>query len=206
MALKPWGRKAPALIRFLTALAVLFLFVYAYLSPGLGSNGILALLIKGQFSAVLYGAGIAGFVLVILALTLIFGRLYCSVLCPLGTAQELFWRVGKLLTGKLLRGKSPLPDNGTRIGERAPSTNAASPPRKRVLSTEPASVTNKASARLFRRGYAAPPAARYAIPLLVAVGVVFSFTPLMVIPSLPSGGEWARYGVCSQEAVRRFLP
>ncbi|GHV86952.1 ferredoxin [Spirochaetia bacterium] len=143
MARKSRGSKAPAIIRFFIALGVFALFVYAYLSPSLGSNGILALLVKAQFSAALYGAGLAGIVLVILVLTLIFGRLYCSVLCPLGTVQELFWRIGKLLREKLLRGKSP--------------------------------------PRLFRRGYAVPPKARYAIPLLVAAGVVFSFTPLMVL-------------------------
>jgi ferredoxin len=87
-------------IRFLVALAVLVLFVYAYLSPSISVNGILALMVKAQFSAVLYGAGIAGFVFVILVLTLVFGRLYCSVLCPLGTAQELFWRLGALLRRK----------------------------------------------------------------------------------------------------------
>ncbi|GHV88303.1 ferredoxin [Spirochaetia bacterium] len=141
MARKSRGPKAPAVIRFLIALGVLALFVYAYLSPGLLSNGILALLVKGQFSAALYGAGLAGIVLVLLALTLIFGRLYCSVLCPLGTVQELFWRVGGLLLRK--KGKQ----------ERG----------------------------VARRGYAAPSKARYAVPLLVAAGVIFSFTPLMVI-------------------------
>ncbi|GHT70540.1 ferredoxin [Spirochaetia bacterium] len=140
MALKSRGRKAPALIRFLVALVVLALFVYAYLSPSINANGILALVVKGQFSAALYGAGLAGIVLVMLIITLIGGRFYCSMLCPLGTAQELFWRIGKLLRGKLWRGKSP-----------------------------------------FRRGYAAPPRARYAVPLLVAAGVIFSFAPLMVI-------------------------
>ena len=137
MALKSRGPKAPALIRFFAALAVLGFLVYAYLSPSINTNDVLVLLVKGQFSALLYGAGIGA--IIILALTLIFGRLYCSVLCPLGLVQELFWRAGKLL-----RGQSSAP-------------------------------------RLFRRGYAAPPKARYAIPLLVGLGVAFSFTPLMVI-------------------------
>ncbi|GHV82916.1 ferredoxin [Spirochaetia bacterium] len=162
MALKSRGRKVPAITRFLIALAVLAFFVYAYLSPRLDSNGILALLVKRQFSAALYGIGLAGIVLVILALTLIFGRLYCSVLCPLGTVQELFWRIGKLLR----RGKAPPRSSHSSGSSAAPSTGDSTP---------------RNAPRLFRRGYAVPPKARYAVPLLVAAGVVFSFTPLMVI-------------------------
>jgi ferredoxin len=133
-------RRTPALVRFLIALAILALFVYVYLSPSISVNGILALLVKGQFSAVLYGAGIASLVLVILVLTLVCGRLYCSVLCPLGTAQELFWRFGALLRRK--KGKQ----NG-----------------------------------IARASYRSAPTARYAIPLLAGAGVMFSFTPLIVI-------------------------
>ncbi|GHV64652.1 ferredoxin [Spirochaetia bacterium] len=163
MARKSRSPKAPAFIRFLIALGVFALFVYAWLSPGLGSNGILALLVKGQFSAVLYGAGLAGMVLVILVLTLIFGRLYCSVLCPLGTAQELFWRIGKLLK----RGKSP--PRSEACGFSATPSAGGSAPR------------NAPRTRLFRSGYHAPPKARYLVPLLVAAGVVFSFAPLMAL-------------------------
>ncbi|GHV78223.1 ferredoxin [Spirochaetia bacterium] len=135
-------RKTPALVRCLIALVVLGLFIYGYLSPNISANGILALLVKGQFSAVLYGAGIAGFVIVILLLTLVFGRVFCSVLCPLGAAQELFWRAGALLRRK--KGK---------------------PERKGIV----------------RRGYRPAPRVRYAIPLLVGLGVAFSVTPLMMI-------------------------
>ncbi|GHT55785.1 ferredoxin [Spirochaetia bacterium] len=120
MPQKSRGPKALAIIRFLIALAVLALFVYAYLSHRLDSKGILALLVKGQFSATLYGVGIAGIVLVILVLTLIFGRLYCSVLCPLGTVQELFWRMGKLLREKLSRGKPSAAPRVFRRGYAAP--------------------------------------------------------------------------------------
>jgi ferredoxin len=147
MAFTPRGHnmritKTPALIRFFIALAVLVLFVYMYLSPSISVNGILALLVKGQFSTVLYGAGIAGLVLAVLVLTLVCGRFYCSVLCPLGTAQELFWRFGALIRRK--KGKQKR--NG-----------------------------------IARTGYKPAPMARYAIPLLAGAGVMFSFTPLMVI-------------------------
>jgi ferredoxin len=103
-------RKAPALIRWVIALAVLGLFICAYLSPGIASNGILAPLVKGQFSAALYRTGIIGVtVIVLLVLTLLWGRVYCSVLCPLGTLQELFWRIGIFLRGKLRNTGNPSP-------------------------------------------------------------------------------------------------
>ncbi|GHV12007.1 ferredoxin [Spirochaetia bacterium] len=164
MALKARGPQASAVIRFLIALAVLSLFVYAYLSPRLGSNSILVLLVKGQFSAVLYGAGLAGIVLVILVLTLIFGRFYCSVLCPLGTVQELFWRMRKLLR----RGKSP--PRSEAYGFSATPSAGGKAPRNAPRTF-----------RLFRSGYRAPPKARYLLTLLVAAGVVFSYTPLKVL-------------------------
>jgi ferredoxin len=88
------------------AVLVLALFVYVYLSSALSSNEILALAVKGQFSPNLYGAGIgAAVVLGILALSLLFGRVFCSVLCPLGTLQELFWRAGNFLRGKIFAGR-----------------------------------------------------------------------------------------------------
>ncbi|GMO30981.1 MAG: hypothetical protein Ta2B_11970 [Termitinemataceae bacterium] len=129
MARKSLRRTAPAILRFLIALLVLALFVYAYVSPKLGTNGILAILGKAQFSPALYGAGLALTTLAILALTLIFGRLYCSVLCPLGTAQELFWRIGRLLKEKLLRrGKSPPRSSPASGSSATPFTGGAPPP------------------------------------------------------------------------------
>jgi ferredoxin len=47
-------------------------------------------------------AGCAGFILV-LVFTLIFGRVYCSTICPLGTFQDLIFRLGP--GNNLLRGK-----------------------------------------------------------------------------------------------------
>ncbi|MDR2433769.1 MAG: 4Fe-4S binding protein [Treponema sp.] len=103
----PLVRRVPAALRLLTALAVLGLFVYAYLSPSLASNSIMAALAKWQFSAALSGAGVAGVtVIVLLPVTVLFGRIFCSVLCPLGTAQELLWRLGNLIRMRK-KGKSP---------------------------------------------------------------------------------------------------
>jgi ferredoxin len=81
--------------------AALGLFIYAYLSASIDANGILSLLVKGQFSGALAKSGVAGItvLVILLALTLLFGRLYCSVLCPLGTLQELFWRAGRFWRG-----------------------------------------------------------------------------------------------------------
>ncbi|GHV73829.1 ferredoxin [Spirochaetia bacterium] len=152
-------RKTPALVRCLIALAVLVLFIYGYLSPSISANGILAPLVKGQFSAVLYGAGIAGFVIVILLLTLVFGRVFCSVLCPLGASQELFWRVGGLFRRKKGKRKDTS-QSAAGIGVPKPGK----PERKGIV----------------RRGYRPAPRVRYVMPLLVGAGVAFSFAPLMM--------------------------
>lgn len=74
--------------------AVLSLFALAYLSGGADGNAPFELLIKSQFSAALCGKGLFGpaaavFVLV----SLLFGRLFCSLLCPLGITQGLFFRL-----------------------------------------------------------------------------------------------------------------
>jgi ferredoxin len=99
-------RRLAALLRLCFAVLVLGLFIYAYLSKNLNSNGLLSRAVKGQFSPSLYGAGTAAItVLAILGLSLLFGRVYCSVLCPLGTLQELFWRAGSFLRGVIGAGK-----------------------------------------------------------------------------------------------------
>ena len=38
----------------------------------------------------------AGVVLALVALTFIFGRVYCSVICPLGVMQDAFARLGRI--------------------------------------------------------------------------------------------------------------
>jgi ferredoxin len=141
------------------------LFIYAYLSTGLDANGILSPLVKAQFSAALYGTGVIGVTIrVILVLTFLFGRLYCSVLCPLGTLQELVWRAGSIV-----RGKSPPRSSPASGASAAPSTGGVppgTPPRK---------------AGIVRGGYVTAPKIRYVIPLLAGVGIALSFSPLMMI-------------------------
>jgi ferredoxin len=117
------ARRFAAPLRLSAAILVLGLFIYAYLSNSLDSNGLLSLAVKGQFSPGLYGAGIAGLtVLAVLGLSLIFGRLYCSVLCPLGTLQELVWRAGNFLRRITGAGKKK-----PRMGGMVPSGYRAAP-------------------------------------------------------------------------------
>jgi polyferredoxin len=64
---------------------------------GAESNGILAALANAQFSAVLIGHGLtAGVVISVILSSLIFGRVFCSVLCPLGISQELAGSAGRV--------------------------------------------------------------------------------------------------------------
>ncbi|MDR0449667.1 MAG: 4Fe-4S binding protein [Treponema sp.] len=154
-------RRFPALFRAGLSILVLGLFFYVYLSKSLSSNGALSLVMKGQFSPSLYGAGIAGLtILAGLALSLLFGRIFCSVLCPLGTLQELFWRAGNFLRDlRAKRGKVP----GAGKENRRPGGK------------------DKALARgAARSGYRALPGIRYAAPLLTGLGLALSFSPLMV--------------------------
>jgi ferredoxin len=88
------GKRARTL-RVLTAVCVLAAFIYAYMS-GTESNGVLRTLAGAQFSAVLVGHGLtAGVVICVIVSSLIFGRVFCSVLCPLGISQELAGSLGR---------------------------------------------------------------------------------------------------------------
>ena len=65
-----------------TALCLLFVDVSGRLAPSL------AFMAKAQFVPAML-AGSVGAVVGVLLLTLVFGRLYCSVLCPLGVMQDV---------------------------------------------------------------------------------------------------------------------
>jgi polyferredoxin len=83
-------------LRVFVAVCVLAAFIYAYMS-GAESNGILTALANAQFSAVLLGHGLAaGMVICVITLSLVFGRVFCSVLCPLGISQELAGSIGRV--------------------------------------------------------------------------------------------------------------
>lgn len=50
---------------------------------------------KVQFLPAVFAVNVA-VIIGLVALTLLFGRIYCSVICPLGTLQDIFARFGKL--------------------------------------------------------------------------------------------------------------
>ena len=111
---KGLGRRIPALIRACSAAAVLALFFYGYLSQRSGIEAVLSPPAGIQFSAALYGTGLLGAaVLVFIAAALVSGRVFCSVLCPLGTLQELVWRAGKVLRTFLRRKKGAAAASGS---------------------------------------------------------------------------------------------
>lgn len=89
--------KIAARLRGALALAFLALFVYAYARTSGAWNDAAAMLMGAQPSArlmkvgLLSAAAIAPFVL-----ALLFGRYFCSAFCPLGTMQELAWRLPRL--------------------------------------------------------------------------------------------------------------
>jgi ferredoxin len=149
-------RRVIFFLRLFIAIALLGLWLFAYFSSGIGLNGMRALLARTQFSAGLYGKGITS--LLVLALILaafLFGRVYCSALCPLGTLQELCWRTGKIL--KKLKIKF----------------NHEGAQRNNIDS-------QKKALKFFRPGYIAAPKLRYVLLLLAGLGAAFAFSPLMM--------------------------
>ncbi|MDR1481946.1 MAG: 4Fe-4S dicluster domain-containing protein [Synergistaceae bacterium] len=95
---RPRVYKAVAAARLCVALGVLALFVFAYLSGSGGGNRLLALLMKSQFTSVLYGHGVASIAVAAAVFSsLLAGRVFCSVICPMGSLQEAFWRISRRL-------------------------------------------------------------------------------------------------------------
>jgi ferredoxin len=88
-------------IRLCVALGVLVLFVRVFTSSLLQWRDVRAFLMDGQFSGALARDGIdSAVVLGWLAAVALFGRWYCSVVCPLGTAQEVVRRLARLAAGR----------------------------------------------------------------------------------------------------------
>lgn len=67
----------------------------AYVSPSLAVPVLAPLLQKIQIIPALVGLSLFTFV-VWLIITLLFGRIYCSTICPLGTLQDIFARTNRL--------------------------------------------------------------------------------------------------------------
>ena len=83
------------------AVAVLALFVRVFTSSLLQWRDVRAFLMDGQFSGALTRDGIDSVVVLgWLAAAALLGRWYCSVVCPLGTAQEVVRRLARLAAGR----------------------------------------------------------------------------------------------------------
>ena len=83
--------------RFFLALGVLALFICVYFSSLMRWADIRVFLMQMQFTGTLMLGGV--FCLIVLLITALAGRWYCSVLCPLGTLQEAVWRISRLISG-----------------------------------------------------------------------------------------------------------
>ncbi len=88
-----WLRRGRIVLAICSFVMLTMLFV------GLSGTEMFAFLAKAQFVPALLAANVA-VVVGVLLVTLIFGRIYCSVLCPLGLLQDLFNWLTKRLGGK----------------------------------------------------------------------------------------------------------
>jgi len=91
----------PVRIRIAVSLVIFALFLFLFCGPEKISVFLSSILPPFQFVPALIGIltnpgiiFVIGFV-AILVITLIFGRVYCSFLCPLGTLQDVFIAVSR---------------------------------------------------------------------------------------------------------------
>lgn len=96
-------KKIRILVSGLIFIALLFVFLSIQL-PVLGSLGELSLRLQLlpsvlRFMALFFSLSAMGFILVIL-LTVIFGRIYCSSICPMGTFQDIVIAISRTLKKK----------------------------------------------------------------------------------------------------------
>ena len=94
-------RRFRIVISLLILLAITICFVDVYNLTNYQLGGLL----RWQFVPALLGigAGSLGVFIFLLLLTVIFGRVYCSTLCPLGTYQDIVRRVANLFKSKKAR-------------------------------------------------------------------------------------------------------
>ncbi|HBG53965.1 MAG TPA: hypothetical protein DDW70_07125, partial [Rikenellaceae bacterium] len=88
--------------RRITALAVFAGLLYFFLFISARIEVLWQGLIKLQIVPAILGIASGGLitVLLVLSLTIIFGRVYCSLLCPLGIWQDIVNRAGQFLRGR----------------------------------------------------------------------------------------------------------
>jgi polyferredoxin len=93
--------------RFRLVFAVIFIVVFTLVFTDLGNavSSIFKGLLKWQFVPALLGAigGSAGILVFLLLLTLLFGRVYCSFLCPAGIFQDVVTFVANLFKNRKQR-------------------------------------------------------------------------------------------------------
>lgn len=89
-----WVRVGVSLV-FFVATGILFLDFAGLISPGLFRDVVYLQFVPSllNFTQIVAWSA-AGFVFVVL-LTVLFGRIYCSSICPIGTLQDLFIRINK---------------------------------------------------------------------------------------------------------------
>lgn len=93
-ALLSWTRLA-------AAVGVLLLFLRAFTSSLQQWSGTREVLMGLQLTGGLTDGGLLSPMIVAFLIgAILFGRWYCSVLCPFGTLQEAVWRAGRLVAGK----------------------------------------------------------------------------------------------------------
>lgn len=83
------------IIRIILA-ALFFLGAVAYLAIGLPVNHALKFIEKFQIIATSISLSL-GAIIVWLVITLLFGRIYCATVCPIGTLQDLFCKGRRLI-------------------------------------------------------------------------------------------------------------
>ena len=82
-------------LRILLAAIVFIAFVLLFLNPWEGAASQLSFLAKWQFLPALLALNLV-IIAVLVVVTLLFGRIYCSVLCPLGILQDILGRLGRI--------------------------------------------------------------------------------------------------------------
>lgn len=100
-------------LRILCAI-ILFVLITASFLNFMGSNTISSFLLKLQFTPALVSVFTGSFLAfaVLLILTLLFGRVYCSFLCPMGILQDIITRISNSVRKKANGGKMPKQGKG----------------------------------------------------------------------------------------------
>jgi ferredoxin len=94
-------KKSRIILSLVFFLLLLICFIDTYRLAGQWSDGLL----QWQFVPALLGSATGGAIILLflVVLTLLFGRIYCSTLCPLGTCQDIVRRTANLFKSKKKR-------------------------------------------------------------------------------------------------------